>query len=233
MIDRRPQASKEGARLWETLDEEAAEAVRSQLVVLRGGAPFLSPDDARLLGTWLDQGWTAAQIVHALERAADARRRRPRRTPLSLRSARPHLGKASKGALPPSARSEPRRHPLQAIADALRAAAVENPRADALNDLADQLLALPTDDLHLLEARAGTLGRDFLRRAWEDMAAWERRARLDDALESLSGLGDLLTPAALQASAEEIARDQLRQRYPWISAATIRQALGLAPERPS
>ena len=42
---------------------------------------------------------------------------------------------------------------------------------------------------------------------------------------------EVLSAAAFESSAEEVARDQLRQAYPLLSAATIRQLLpkGSAP----
>ena len=54
--------------------EAAAEEVRAHLVALRGGAPFLSPGDARLLLRWLDtEGAEASRAVRqAMERAVDA-----------------------------------------------------------------------------------------------------------------------------------------------------------------
>jgi len=211
--------------LWGSLDERAAEAVRRHLVALRGGAPFLSPDDASILDSWLRDGWTAPQIVHALERAADARRKRPSRLPLTLRSARRHLGKAHRGALSEPEPPPASEHAFATLAGALRDVSDDDPRHDELGDLADALLALPDDDPDLLEARAQTLCRDFLLQAWASMADWERQARLQDARQSLHAVRDVLSPEALEASAEEIARDQLRQAYPLVSAATIRQVL--------
>lgn len=226
MIDRDPDVSKDGARLWETLDEQAAEAVRKHLVTLRGGAPFLSPDDADLLSRWLHDGWTAPQIIVALERAADARRKRPRRTPLSLRSARSHLGKAPHRRLRPrrasgtprAAAASPTAHPLHTLIGALHA--TEDSR---LHHVADLLQELPTDDVHALEARAQVLCRDALEARWAELTDWERDARLSDARASLAGLG--LPPATLEASAEEIARDQLRAAFPLLSASAVREAL--------
>ena len=235
MIDRRPHVDKESAGLWETLDERAAEAVRKHLVALRGGAPFLSPDDSSLLDTWLRDGWSGPQIIHALERAADARRKRPQRLPLTLRSARPHLGKAHRGALRTAADRPPEpaaaAHPLAPLAAALRERPADDPRHDQRDALADALLALPVDDPQLLEARAQTLCRDFLLRAWTEMEDWEREERLDDARQSLHAVREVLSAAAFESSAEEVARDQLRQAYPLLSAATIRQLLpkGSAP----
>lgn len=205
---------------------EAAEAVRQHLVSLRGGAPFLSPEDADLLRTWLDRGVTTPQIVLALERAADARRRRPRRTPLSLSSARRHLNKGTRGALAPSpSPPEPTAHPLQPLVGAILARATEDARADELRALADRLAALPIDDRILLEIQAQALLRDFMLKAWESMSRWERDARLTTAREELAELSSTLSPAALEASAEELARDHLRQAYPLVSAATLRQVL--------
>lgn len=212
--------------MWESLDEQAAETVRRHLVALRGGAPFLSSEDASLLETWLRDGWTAPQIVHALERAADARRKRPSRIPLSLQSARRHLGKTSRGRLKTAKAPSTDTHPLHAMVRAVRSTiTADDPRGEELASLADALQALPTADPVLLEARAQALCRDFLLAAWETMSDWERQARQQDARRELASLAGMLSEAALDASAEELARDQLRQAYPLLSAATVRQAL--------
>lgn len=203
-----------------------AEEVRRHLVCLRGGGLFLSPDEADLLASWLESGISVAAIVHALERAADARRKRPTRLPLTLKAAKRHLGKSSKGALPKSpTEAENRSHPLEPLTNALRLHGADSASTDRIATLAESLEALPTADPDRLERDAQGLFRDFLLQSWEELPEWEREARLTSAREELGDLVDVMPPAAVEASAREIARAQLRQRYPLLTAATLRQVL--------
>jgi len=186
----------------------------------------MSPDDAALLSGWLDRGIPTSHIVLALERLADARRRKPRRTPFTLAAARRHLKKAAPVSTAPG-REEPSAgaHPLQAFANAFCAQHSQDPRIHDLAELALRLTSLPPDDPILLEVQAQALCRDFLLQAWESMADWEREARLTTAREELQAALPRWSPAELDASAEELARDQLRQSSTLLSAATLRQAL--------
>ncbi|MFK7928492.1 MAG: hypothetical protein AB8H79_09895 [Myxococcota bacterium] len=205
---------------------EAAEEVRRHLVSLRGGAAFMSPDDAALLSGWLDQGIPTSHIVLALERLADARRRKPRRTPFTLAAARRHMSKTTRVSAPTSREtSGGPDHPLGPFTDAFRAQHSQDPRIHELADLALRLTALPANDPTLLEVQAQALCRDFLLQAWECMDDWEREARLTTAREELEAALPNWSAADLYASAEELARDQLRQSYTLISAATLRKAL--------
>jgi len=203
---------------------DAAEEVRAHLVALRGGAPFLSPSDAWQLVQWLEHGVPVGDVLLALERAAEARRRQRRRTPLTLGAAKRHLGKpaypaatAWREALELPVSGGP---PLAPIARALRTreadgAAEELARAleeIGERDAAGERLALAAIRA-FVEARwlaVGELRRDALRTA----------ARAE--------LGDLLTlvdePTGL-ALVEETARDLFRQSYPWLTVASVRAFL--------
>ncbi len=206
--------------------QRAAEEVRRHLVALRGGAPFLSPDDGVLLERWLADGITVPTIVHALERAADARRKRPSRIPLSLQAARRHLHKPSRGALPRARLARAGGdHPLSPLAGALRERARDDVNRERLEALAGALLALDPADRGTLEADAQALIRDFLLATWESLSPWEREARLTTAREELGTLAEALSPQALQASLEAIARDHIRRDHPMLTAATLRQVL--------
>jgi hypothetical protein len=228
MIDRHPAASKETSSLSSEpapTDDQDAEAVRQHLVVLRGGAPFLSPDDASLLDEWLQRGLTVPTIVHALERAADARRRRPSKVPFSLRAARTHLGKPGRSALGAASPGvESGAHPLLPVVDGLRSQARGHPRHTALTAVAQSLLDL---DPHAqdLEQQALTISRDFLLSSWSMLSAVERGHHLTRAREELVEVADLLSAEAFEASAEALARDTLRQAFPLLSAATLHQVL--------
>ena len=51
-----------------------AEEVRAYVVAARGGAPFLSAADGRLLVRWLESGISVARILAAVDEVAEKRR---------------------------------------------------------------------------------------------------------------------------------------------------------------
>jgi hypothetical protein len=201
--------------------QRAAEEVRAHLVALRGGAPFLSPDDARLLVDWLDQGISVALILRALERAAESRRKRRSRIPLSLRHAKRHLGKATRGRLTAvDLAALVQDHPLTPLVDALRAASREDSRAEAVISLAAGLHALPADDAETLLRGALAEVRRFFTHAWETLDEVDRGRRLEQAREAYAD-AEGIDEATLLAAIEEHARDGLRRDYPLLTAATL------------
>lgn len=100
------------AAIEDALSEEAEE-VRAYLVMLRGGAPFLSGADGRLLVEWLDAGVPATTILLALEAAAARRMKRPTRSRLSLSASKGELKRllARSGARLPSPSAAPEAEP--------------------------------------------------------------------------------------------------------------------------
>lgn len=194
-----------------------AEAIRAHLVALRGGAPFLSPNDARLLLRWLEEGVAVPTVLAALERAADNRSRKPSRLPFGLHLARPHLGK--RASLDHGLVADPDDHPLAAVAEVLRAAPTsEGPGPAAL---ADALLALPTDDPEALLRGALELARAFFDERWHALDPDERARRLDDAGEELGDLLLMLDEVEQERAREERVRDQLRRAWPCLHAAAL------------
>jgi hypothetical protein len=201
----------------------AAEEVRAHLVVLRGGAPFLSPTDAQMLHDWLREGVPCSAIIEALERAADARRRKRSRVPLTLRHARVHLGKPSAAKpLPALAASNDRSlHPLLPMAAELERLAPSDPFGWLLTDLAQDLLALPSEVPDELVTQATRRYRKFLHERWECQDPADMEGELAKAREEMAGLIERLTEAQAHQAAEEIARDRLRQAYPALTTATL------------
>jgi len=65
-----------------------AEEVRTYVVSVRGGAPFLSAADGRLLVMWLEDGITVARILAAVDQVAEKRRKKRTRGRLSLSACR-------------------------------------------------------------------------------------------------------------------------------------------------
>ena len=68
--------------------EEKAEEVRAYLVAVRGGAPFLSAADGRLLLEWLEQGFSVARILAGVDDVAEKRRKKMTRGRLTLSACR-------------------------------------------------------------------------------------------------------------------------------------------------
>ena len=204
-----------GIDVQDDATQQAAEQVRAHLVSLRGGAPFLSSADGQLLLTWLDAQVPVAQICAAIELAADARRKRPSRIPLSLGHAKRHMKKVVVPTRGDATASSG--HPLAPLAKRL-----QQERGDAgpvMHELARTLLALPVDP-ELAEAgiEAMRLAREAL---WNALSETERTERLDDAMLRLGDLPTGLDPSIIEAAAEEQARLEHLGQWPWLSAHTI------------
>jgi hypothetical protein len=199
-----------------TAYQEAAEEVRAHLVAVRGGAPFLSPADARLLVSWLDAGVPVVDVLRAIERAAEARRKARSRLPLTLTRVKVHLGKPHPAKHVARA-TEDHGHPLAVIAAQLRDRGAE--------DLAGALLALPTEDPDALVRAALAHARAWMLRAWEALPPDRRDAMLDEARETLRSLQLGHTATELETMAEEVARDELRHSWPMLDASTLWDAV--------
>lgn len=202
--------------------QQAAEEIRQHLVTLRGGAPFLSPADALQLLSWLDDGVSVPVILLALERAAEARRKRRAMTRLSLCHAKRHLNRPTKSIFqghihPPKAPA----HPLAPLVDELLNQAHRDCRKEALTALARALGGLPTDDPQTLVRCALTAIRNFLATAWNDLTEEQRQKHLALAQAELGDYAGLVDEPTLLAAAEELARDKLRQSYKLLTAAAL------------
>jgi hypothetical protein len=181
----------------------------------------LSPADTRTLLGWLESGRDVASLCLALERAADARRKRRSRAPLNLRHARPYLEKA-----PPVAVAAEGRvayavgaHPFAAVAEEV--AAQGDAEAAAL---AAALRALPHADRDLLLRDALALTRSFLRSRWDRLPPDARDARLASAREELRASGLDPEDPTSHTLAEELVRDGLRADWPALTAESLWRA---------
>jgi hypothetical protein len=197
---------------------QAAEEVRAHLVAIRGGAPFLSPSDAWQLVAWLEGGVRVGDLVLAVERAAEARRKKRARTPLTLGAVKRHLGRpAYTRAVPRAQQGEP---PLSALALAVRA----YPDPDGAGArLAASLAAATPDDSG--EREALTAIRTFVEQRWDGLGHVQREALRARARDELGDLLRLVDEADGHALVEETARDLFRQGYPLLAAASVRALL--------
>ena len=194
-----------------------AEEVRAWLVQLRGGAPFLSAADGKLLADWLDARIPVLTILHGIEVVAERRRAKRTRTPFTLVSCRGTVEKLSK-------RAQAWRVPTDlrgALAPA-PAGSGADPRVDAV---LGQLAALDGEAPERAR-QACALLRAFHADVWDSLGD-EQAALLTEAEADLADLGALLGEAACARACEEHARDRVRARYPTLSATRVWEEFGL------
>lgn len=223
----------------------SAERVRRHLVALRGGAPFLSPNDAALIVSWLERGVCVAHVLGAIEAAADRRRAQRRRVPLALEHARQELSRLQKklsAQVTPelSAQVTPdapvaaegdqvwpqaaAAHPLHALAEPLRRCG-DHPAAAVLVPLGEALLALdPAEPATLLDA-ASLLITTALDAAWVTLGPAGRQPYLDLAHAALQDLANLLDEGIVLQLTEEHARGLLREELPALSTNALLRAV--------
>ncbi len=210
---------------------EDAEAVRAHLVSLRGGAIFLSPADTLRLIGWFDKGVTVADVLRALERAAETRLKKRSRVPFGLGQASRYLGGRTKGVFrspkPPIVYHEPD-YPLAPLVALIAGRAAGDPQEKRLRDVAADLEGLALVDRDQAAKQAMIRLRMFHDSCWESMGARAQQQVRDQARTNLGDLVHLVDEADLQPVIEESARGLARERYQWLSAASVWDLL--APE---
>ena len=218
----------------------AAEEVRAYLVAIRGGAPFLSGADARLLVDWLGQGVPVPVILGCIDRTAEKRRRRRARSRLTLARCKSEVRKTwgSPGSRPsgeeeqaaPSAAPSQLARALAGLAESLAAEPPEDPGLAVHHaELLTALRALSgRADLELEPAatEAIALCRRFHEAAWD--AASDRDAVLAEARAELAPLEASLDARTFAALVDESARARLRGRIPGVSADRVWDTLTAA-----
>ncbi len=201
-----------------TEDAARAEEVRAWLVQLRGGAPFLSAADGKLLVDWLDAGIPVPTILHGIEVVAERRRAKRTRAPLSLQSCRATVERLCRN-------GSAWRVPVD-LSRALAPPPSDEPE-DALVRAALAELAAVTDGEPEARARqACGILRRFHERAWDQLGE-QRQVLLSEAAEDLGALRELLGADGFARACEEHARDRVRARYPTLSATRLWEEFGL------
>ena len=194
--------------------QQAAEEVRAHLVAVRGGAPFLSPADAELLLRWLDGGVAVSCILLAIERAAESRRKRRSRIPLTLVKAKPHLGKVQ------GAATGMRGSGTAATSHPFAPTAAEARRRGAVA-LAEALETVTIHDTETMVRKAAHTVRNFLEQQWEDRPPEERTQRMLRCRETLHALDLGFSDEDLDVAAEELAHDEHRQEWRFLDTSVF------------
>ncbi|MBM4367632.1 MAG: hypothetical protein FJ102_15580 [Deltaproteobacteria bacterium] len=189
-----------------------AEAARAYLVSTRGGAPFLSGADTRLLHGWLSSGVRLGAIVRAIDAVSKKRIASRVRAPLSLASCRAEVARQARR---PS--GAPRR-----VIDGTDVATDTPPGTEGVDTLYAAALAevraLPPEESESRAEKACNIGRRFYDEAFDLV---DREAWLAAAGEALADNRELYADAEWGAICEAWARDALRRRYPALTATRI------------
>jgi hypothetical protein len=205
--------------------QEKAESVRAYLVAIRGGAPFLSAADGRLLVKWIEQGISVARILAAVDEVAEKRRKKMTRGRLTLTACRRSIeGGKKKNPAHESTNQPPANSVTVDFSDyinALNSGEVPPELSGAQSTLIKRLDALSkTANPEQAATEAVAACRTFQETAWK-MAQAEHQDLRAQALEELAALRNVLSAEALEAAIEEVARDIVRRRFPLVSAREV------------
>lgn len=196
--------------------QEAVDQITAHLALLRGGGLLLSSVDGRLLVSWLEQGVPVPLILAALEKAAERRRKRRVRTPLSMDGCKGVVKKLLeslpsvelRGWVKEEEAHRPHHEPSGGELEALACSALRS-----IEELRDP------DPLARAD-RAMAIVRGFHLEAWK-LAGQEHEILRTRAAQELEGLREGMEESRFLEAVEEVARDLLRQRFPLLSAASV------------
>ena len=211
-----------------------AEEIRAYLVEIRGGAPFLSGADGLLLLEWLEARVPVPLILACIDKVAERRRKKRVRSRLTLKACQGEVRKALKRQAArhpdsplltevPADRTPttvlPHRKALIGLRRELEAIEVTPELGKTWETLLTALDRLTGSDLSLEKCCTLAIGatRIFHREAWDAMRLHHEELRRL-AREELAHLEGAVSERIFSELLEEAARDQLRRRFPLVSA---------------
>lgn len=203
----------------------SAETISQYLISLRGGAPFLSGADCRLLVQWLDDDVPVPAILSALEKVALRRRSKRVKTRLSLNASKNELRKIlTKNTTPPKRPNDG--HIFSALSQQLRTNLSDFASGiEAQKTLAQELLNINDEqDDKKIANEALSLLATFHQSIWEECSA-QHFELLSQAEVEIATMKDIIPSARWNELVEEIARDRLREHFPLCSAEQIWNAI--------
>ena len=212
--------------------QEKAEEIRAYLVHVRGGAPFLSGADCRLLTTWLDGDISVLAITTAIDRVAEKRRAKRVRSRLSLNNCKGTLKRVLGKKTKPTKELKPIVHiGLNGLAQRIQELELSDILASYQNELVQKLLQTSQESTPIQEKADKAIGfcRIFHERVWENHVDQHEDLRVK-AEEELESLRPLLGMQHWREMVEEVMRDKVRSQYPLISAQSIWNAINLSDD---
>lgn len=198
-----------------------AEEVRTYLVSVRAGAPFLSGPDGRLLLKWLEGGVPVAAILAAIDRVAARRRKKRARSRLTLVACKGEVNKSVSQAseVPSPTETTAGLATLAARFREMETHAHLAPLQAALVARLEELGVEGLDPAAQVSA-AITACRLFQEGVWSSCEA-EHPALMATAAEELAPLKGAVSAAMFDDLVAEVARDRLRQRFPIVCAQVV------------
>ncbi len=205
-----------------------AEEVRAWFVHARGGGPFLSGKDGRLLVDWLESGVPVSAILIAIEKVAERRQARRTRAPFHLDECTATLRKLLRHRPARMQRSKERVDLGARLASTPNAAgAMPDGGWGALTGSEEALVQQTLQRLSLVSGRdpeecaraACALVREFHEELWSLMAS-QHEGLFAEARQQLADLSHLLG-AEMETAVRERARQMVRARHPQLSASRI------------
>ena len=209
--------------------QEKAEQIRAYLVHVRGGAPFLSGADCRLLIAWLDAEISVLAITTSIDKVAEKRRAKRVRSRLTLNNCKGTLKKIlSKKTSTPKSLQQVVHVGLEGLSQQILQLDMPKNIQSLQQQLAQSLSSLSKEDLcmHDQAEKGIDLCREFHEKVWEQ--SFDQHEDLHERAEQeLESLRTLLGPQHWREMLEEVMRDKLRSQYPIISAQSIWNAVQL------
>jgi len=198
-----------------------AEEVRAYIVATRGGAPFLSAADGRLLVRWLEAGISVAKILAAIDEVAIKRRKKRARGRLSLVSCRRIVeGKKDQPVPTPASEARPI-HAFEEYAQALLTIPIPAPLELERERLIQRIQsAMQSQDPEQIALDALAAVRTFHENAWIQAAPRHAEIR-SQARQELESLRAVLSGEAFEGAVEEVSRDIIRREFPLVSATAV------------
>ena len=209
---------RDGANL--SREQRAAELVRAHLVLVRGGAPFLSPIDSRLLIEWIEAGVPPELIISAIEEQSAKRTKSRVSTPFGLKSVRGGVKKrlkklAADGGAPIETPTTPDQRDVPAIFHTIAAS-----NEPLVRQAGERLVAIAQSPHEGIEEIVEVV-RGYHEQAWEKA---DQEELLKLATEELADLREMLSKNRWEEAVLEVARDTLRQRTPLLSVQALAEA---------
>ena len=210
--------------------QEKAEEIRAYLILVRGGAPFLSGADCPLLVKWLDEEISIAAITTAIDRVAARRRAKRVRSRMSLNVCKGELNKIlGQKTKTPRALKPIKNIGLEGLSQSIRRLAVPQSLFPSKTKLVQTFVQLSQKDYtdEALAEAAIQACRGFHEEAWR-LCEDQHEALHQQSEEELSSLRNLLGEQHWREMVEEVMRDKLRSQFPLISAQSIWNAINLS-----
>ena len=198
---------------------DKAEEVRAYVVAVRGGAPFLSAADGRLLVQWLERGISVGRILAAIDEVAEKRRKKRTRRRLTLTACKRSIERPSAPTVSAAAPRAATDVTLRAFAEELAGMEVDPHMTGERDKLVARIGALKGSP-ERVTTDAIAACRAFQEAAW--LAAQPTLLEIrSQATAELQALANILKPDQLEACIDEVTRDIVKRRTPLVSAKAV------------